>query len=389
YGTYTIAGETLVTGDKIKLFGIEFDVTRNGDDDIVITSSDGETVYNGEIDSDGMLVLNNVKIGEYTVKQVYKFDLNKLVLVKQTNVYTNYQALYNAISLLGYPDNQYPDNQYPDNHDYNGRSRPSVVVNASVLPELRDRNAATIDGVFTSSDPKVNFYNLINTYYDPTGFGAQETYASDFYTNPIWNSSNAPLLIYSTGGAKTDMSNQEPTSPALYATFENAAPLLYSNLQHKFMSVVGVSLSGGTSKYVDKKISEFLLGQNQRYKLSNWEIDNNYYRARMCGIAGTGTNTLDPWCFASVGATDELATASAAGAVGVLKSAFDYLDNKQIFTLLALTADGPFLGYDYAGNKYTTDNLVTYLKNMYQLPSEIQYKLDVGNKSYLDAFAEV
>ncbi len=377
-GTYTMAGETLATGDKITLFGIEFDVTKNGDD-IVITSSDGETVYNGEIDSDGMLVLNNVKIGEYTVKQVYKFDLNKLVLVKQTNVYTNYQALYNAISLLG----------YPDNHDYNGRSRPSVVVNASVLPELRDRNAATIDGVFTSSDPKVNFYNLINTYYDPTGFGAQGTYAQEFYSSTVWNSSNAPLLIYSTGGAKTDMSNQEPTSPALYATFENAAPLLYSSLQHRFMSVVGVAVSGGTSEYIDKDISGFSLGQDQRYVLSNWYDGDTYYRARMCGIAGTGTSSLDPWCFAAVGTTDELAAATAAGAVGVLRSAFSYLDTTQIFTLLALTADGPFLGYDYSGNKYTTDGLVAYLKNMYQLPNEIQYKVDVGTMSYLDAFAEV
>ncbi len=378
-GTYTIADNTLATGDKISLFGIEFDVTRNGDR-IIITSSDGETVYNGEIDANGMLILNDVETGGYTVKQMYKFDLNnKLVLVKQTGVYTNYQALYNAISLLG----------YDDNYNDSGRSRPSVIVNTAVLTSLHDRNAAMIEDVFTTSDPEVNFYNLINNYYDPTGSGKQVKYASDFYTNTIWNGSSAPLLIYSTGGAKTDMSNQEPTSPALYATFENAAPLLYSNLQHKFMSVVGVSLSGGTSEYVDKKISDFLLGQNQRYMLSNWKIDNNYYRARMCGIAGTGTNTLDPWCFASVGATDELATASAAGAVGVLKSAFDYLDNKQIFTLLALTADGPFLGYDYAGNKYTTDNLVTYLKNMYQLPSEIQYKVDVGNKSYLDAFADV
>ena len=64
------------------------------------------------------------------------------------------------------------------------------------------------------------------------------------------------------------------------------------------------------------------------------------------------------------------------------------MNNGDIFTLMALTADGPYLGTDNAGNAFTIDGLVSYLKAMYSLPPD--YHADqLTGQDYLDAFAEV
>ena len=83
-----------------------------------------------------------------------------------------------------------------------------------------------------------------------------------------------------------------------------------------------------------------------------------------------------------------MATASAAGAVAALKGAFPYMSNQTIFTLMALTADGPYLGTDSAGNAFTVDGLVAYLKEMFSLPPDYHADQLLG-QDYLDAFAEV
>ena len=37
--------------------------------------------------------------------------------------------------------------------------------------------------------------------------------------------------------------------------------------------------------------------------------DDVDYMSRKCGVAGTGGNGIDPWCFAAAGPTAEMATA--------------------------------------------------------------------------------
>ena len=149
---------------------------------------------------------------------------------------------------------------------------------------------------------------------------------------------------------------------------------MFENSEHYFMSVVGVGVVGGTNNTTD------IAGYSPagKIKLTQWvdDVSGNHYKARMCGVAGTGMGDIDPWCFAAAGVTDELAVASAAGAAGVLKSAFPGLENDEIFALMALTADGPFLGKGDGGEVFTEETLANYLQNMYELPNEKQAEVD-------------
>ena len=153
------------------------------------------------------------------------------------------------------------------------------------------------------------------------------------------------------------------------------------------MSVVAVGTTNSTAD--QNNVSAYTPGG---YKLMQWAdtsgTETQYYKSRGCGVAGTGASGIDPWCFTSAGATDELAVASAAGAVGVVKSAFNYLTNEQLFVLLALTADGPFLATNSSGYAYTADTLTQNLKSLYTLPNEYQFRVDNG-ENYLDVFKEV
>lgn len=278
-----------------------------------------------------------------------------------------------------------------------GRSRPDILANASVIAPLHETTTATVDDILsisatTSEDYKNQFSTYVNQYYDVNSSdNYQGAYATSFYGG--LGSTYSPLVLFSTGAVKTDSSY---SGRAYLPTFENAAPLVYgSNMEHLFASVVAVGQVGdGTSG--DATISGYTPAN--KYALMQWQNTNNtptdtsddtYYRARMCGIAGTGANGIDPWCFAATGATDELAVASAAGAFGALKSAFSYLTNQQIFALAALTADGAYLGTTESGTSFTKDALKTYLQGLYTLPGEYQYQVDKGTMEYLDAFKQV
>jgi hypothetical protein len=121
--------------------------------------------------------------------------------------------------------------------------------------------------------------------------------------------------------------------------------------------------------------------------LSKWldTTDNNVYSSRKCGLAGSGSSGVDPWCFAASGPTSEMATASAAGAVASVKSAFDYMTNDQVFTLLALTADGPFLSGNTGGK-----TLRQYLQDMYDLPYQYESVVDsLTDEQYMAVFKDI
>ena len=269
-----------------------------------------------------------------------------------------------------------------------GRSAVDIIANADVIEPLHGVGAGTIDSILEvgSGNYKNKFLDLIGASYGTQNTTSPTTTNATAFFNNL-GSRYSPLVVFSTGGFETDSSWSDAP---LGATFENAAPLVYGNgnLEHLFMSVVAV----GASTVGETTIKPKTDGNTNKFQLAQWATgdgtDATYYKARVCGVAGTGGNGLDPWCFASVGVTDEMAVASAAGAAGVLRSAFYYMTSQQIFTLLALTADGPFLNRLTDGTKLDETTLMSHLDGMYIMPESYQWRIDNG-ENYLDVFKQV
>lgn len=380
-GTYTMAGGALATGDTLTLDGKTYTVTRTGN---AVVATDGTTTYNGYIGADGALYMNNAAytLANNTITQIKK--------IADTDYY-NYKALLKSSALWAAGDIT------------GGRSRPDIIANASVISPLRSRDAETINDIMSvgtdTSKLQAAFITLVNKYYDVNKTDGAEgtnalpgTDASAFFNG--LGSTFSPLVIFSTGAFETDSAWSGRT---LEATFENSAPLVFQNLEHLFMSVVAVGQTGKVGTTTAENVADY--SPSGTYALSQWSTNNGtpddasddkYYKARKCGAAaGRGTAAIDPWCFAATGLTDELAVSAAAGAVGAVKSAFDYMNNKQLFMLLALTADGPFLGSTDTGTSMTKDALISYLKSMYTLPNEDEMRWQQQGYDYLDVFKDV
>lgn len=249
-----------------------------------------------------------------------------------------------------------------------------------------------------SADKKIVFAELIDKYYEKDSGGST---TQGGFANSMFNgySSGQPIIVMPAGEFEFGLGDGKSVE-VLDATFENYAPALYDqNLERMFMTVVAVQNATGTA--AADSIEGYGNGTGSAYGplyLSAW-VDNNgttdddkTYMSRKCGIAGLGLNGIDPWCFSAAGPTAEMATASAAGAVAAIKGAFSYLSNPEIFVLLALTADGPYLATNPSsenGTAWTSVNeLVAYLQKMYSLPPEYA-QLNLTGQEYLDKFAEV
>lgn len=334
-------------------------------------------IYQG---TDGYYYVNST--GGDTVDAVYVINDNNIYVQKEwkESDVRNFEAIYNART--------------------NGSA---VIANVALNPEARKvsyTNIGEIESYFAlggSTDKKTLFAALINNYYEKD---SSDSTTQGGYANSIFNGYNSslPILVMPAGEFAWGQGDGK-TMNVLDATFENYAPALYdSNLEHMFMTIVAVQHSTGTSGA--DSIGDYGNGINDDFGplyLSMW-TDNNgtpddtsddtRYMSRKCGIAGLGLNGVDPWCFSAAGPTAEMATASAAGAVAALKGAFPYMTNGDIFTLMALTADGPYLGTDSSGNAFTVDSLVSYLKTMYSLPPDY-HASELTGQDYLDAFVEV
>ena len=382
-GTGTYA-ETDGVLSSITLFGKDLDVTMGANNSFVAqyseTTTDDEgqettvvTKYTGYIGTNGLLYIDSGADGE--INQAYKMANNNLTLTKELGAadYYNYTALSNAADL----------------GQTGSRSSPVVLANAAVIEPLHDKSVETIEDVLAMPEDEQDaaLFTYINKYYEnadddssPQGAAAKTLYGK------LGSTVNS-ILVFSTGAAKY----QDNTyGAALGATFENVVPLLYENAEHLFMSVVAVNLGGDGTKNTES-VSGY--APKSKIALSQWSVtdgeNKDYYQSRVCGIAGTGMGAVDPWCFAAAGVTDELAVVSAAGAVGAIKGAFPYLnDNRDVFNLLALTADGPYLATGSDGKAISKENLVSYLQSMYSLPQNYQTRVDNG-ADYLDVFAEV
>ncbi len=310
----------------------------------------------------------------------YATSSGDLVLVKRVTSegvdYYNYTALVNA-ALRSTGDLE------------KGRSRVDIIANADVIEPLHSRSAYTVRDMLASDFDDLYFAAFVESSYgaESTDNGFIPRVQAQAFFNGL-GSLYKPLTIFSTGASIQN-------TGALYAdslqeaTFENAAPLVFDNLNHLFMSVVAV----GASTYGTTTIAANSDTNTNKYSLAQWasNVDGttNYYKSRICGIAGTGNaGAMDPWCFASVGITDEMAVASAAGAAGVLRSAFYYMTPQEIFTLLALTADGPYLNRLSAGTQLNQTSLAAHLRSLYNMPSEYQYEI-TDDASYLEVFKRV
>ncbi len=358
----------------INLFGQDLDVTLGNGNSFVAKNEEQDLSYVGYVGTNGLLYIGP----DGAVNQAYSMneDTGVLTLTQQLQQsdYFNYKGLRHAANLWAVGDLD------------GGRSKPDVLSNAFVVDGLRAKTVETIEDVLSVGDVdrrQAAISGLVNSYYDAVDDsyypGADATY---LFGN--LGSGFAPLVIFSTGAFETDSSYSGRT---LSATFENAVPLAYENSEHYFMSVVGVGLTGSGTAGV-KSVTGY--APSGKIALAQWnDTDTDkYYKARVCGIAGTGAGDVDPWCFAAAGVTDEMAVSAAAGATGAVKSAFPYLSNPQIFALLALTADGPYLGTGADGKAITKESLAAYLQSMYMLPNEYQYMVDNG-ADYLDTFANV
>ena len=360
--TITIAGTTYKLDEDSKMLIGKCATSDCTDSDIAI--------YQG---TDNFYYVNTT--GGDTVDAVYVMDNNNLYVQKelQNADFKNFEALYNA------------------------RATGDVIANVSILDASRNNNYKTITDMpafFATSTLQDNqdFIRLINSVYEQN---SDDATTQGEYANRLFNAygSASPIMVMPAGEFEWN------NGMALDATFENYVPLLYgSNMTNRFMTVVAVGHANGTIGA--NSIGAYGNGTGSEYGplyLSMYSKDVNntpddtsddiMYSSRKCGIAGTGIGGVDPWCFAAAGATAEMATASAAGAVASLQAAFDYMSNSQIYQLLALTADGYLLGTDAAGNAFTKDTLVSYLKTMYSLPPEY-YANNLTVDKYLEAFAE-
>ncbi len=371
----SLATDSAVVRPVITVNGTNYDVAQNSNLLVAKCTGDNCTdvsdiaIYQG---TDGLYYINTS--GGNGADSVLVLDAGNLYAQKELvdADYKNFQALYNSRN---------------DGAD--------VIANVSVIVPARENDYLTIRDMpaflaLSSLADIEDFKNQIDAVYEKNSLDATSQGA---YANLLFNSygSSSPIMVMPAGEYVLKVGDVVKSPSVLDATFENYAPLLYgANLNQRFMTVVAVMQSNGTDSA--DSIADYGNGGGEFGKLylSMWsdaETDT-MYSSRKCGVAGSGAGGVDPWCFAAAGATAEMATAAAAGAVASVQAAFDYMSNEQVYQLLALTADGYLLGTDASGAAFQPDTLAAYLQAKYSLPPEY-YQTSLSADEYLKAFADV
>ncbi len=342
------------------------------------------------IGTDGYYYLNTT--GGDTVDTVYVLDKNNQFFVQkklQDTDYKNFEALYFARS----------DSSTDATSKVFAKG---VVANTALIDASRNSSYETVSTMpyllsqSTASDTAV-YIDEVNKVYDRVDSEGSKSQGE--YADLLFRNGDASTFVLMPAGEFRYGSGADKSLNVLDATFENYAPIIYdSYMDNNFMTVVAVMHAIGTS--AADSISSYGNGTKSEYGplyLSTWidyngtledKTDDVTYMSRKCGIAGLGLNGIDPWCFSAAGATAEMATASAAGAVASLRAAFPYMSNKQIYYLMALTADGYLLKTNSSGVAFDEDTLAAYLKDMFALPPNV-YEDTLSSKEYLRAFADV
>jgi hypothetical protein len=379
------------TGDTFTLNGVEYQITLDGDEFTATDLADEDNSLSGVVNG---TTLNFAQNGT-NYEALFNGNVNSL----KTIDLMNYSAMLNAANLRD-----------------SGEPVVGVIANLALNPQntnlgyltMSDFKAGlSVSGASTNAAQRTAYKNYINLYYnldasnddtvDSPGMDAESLYA-------VVGSNQNQIIVNSVGAYEYGVGDGKSIA-ALEATFENYAPVIWTDMEHLFASVVAVELSGtGTSNV--GSVSDYTGPDTSvgKIQLAKWDAgyndngtpdnkDDTTYSSRKCGDAGLGLNGVDPWCFAAPGENSEMAVASMAGAIASVQSAFGYLDNDEIFALLALTADGAYLGTNpNTGKIWATTpeqaktELVSYLQGRYNLPGEYSPETD---DEYLTAFKEV
>ncbi len=392
-GTSTTACTTALN-NALKTSYKYFNYNEDGSENTAFNLSGSGSVFGSATHSDTKLakIIAGWEFGERETADFYGFIPNGQLLVYKigtgtTDVsdYKNYSAISKALQLQS-------SGEYVSN----------VVANLSLPTASYGLGYPTVgtakilnDESDTSTLQKSVFSGLIDKYYDlnttdgpivndaPTDAKPSDDAATALtylgnYQKQIWVNP-AGRNLYGLGSGMT--------IDAQFATFENFAPVVYPDLKNLFATVVAVAPTNGTTGETIDGYSATNVGKLQ---LSIWtDADNSTvkYSSRACGLTGTGNSgATNPWCFAAPGATDLEAAAAMAGSVALVKSAFDYMTPQQIFLLLALTADGPYLGTnpDTGLGWASNDLLISYLQDRYILPGN----LTSNDSQYLENFKQ-
>ncbi len=381
------------TDDTFTLNGVEYKITLDGTDFTAVDVADENNTLSGTKTG---VALNFVQNGT-NYEALFNGNVNSL----KTIDLANYAAMLNAANLSA-----------------SGAPVVGVIANIALNPQNTDISylkmsdfKAGIANLTTDAARRTAYENYINFYYnldasnddtvDTPGMDAKDLY------NTVGSYQNQ-IIVNSVGAYEYGVGDGKSIA-ALVPTFENFAPAIWTDLEHLFASVVAVKLSGsgtsdigsvsgytGPNSTVGKiELSKWGVGYNDNGTPDNKDDDfyDKIYASRKCGEAGLGLNGVDPWCFAAPGVNAGMAVASMAGAIASVQSAFAYLDNTDIFTLLALTADGAYLGTNPITGKLWASTpeqakteLVSYLQGRYNLPGEYSPETD---DEYLTAFKEV
>ncbi len=364
--TYNIAGDTLDVGDTFDLFD---GITVSAVDGNQFVATHDTNTYHGYIIGDRLFIDSGA---DGNINQMYVFEGTNLNLSKEiaTADYKNYAAIRQVMA---------------DGINTNVIVNLAEIPGASALEYYTVSNENLNNSGLTLAGKKQALLNAIDANYnlvtadDTATYGKPGDDAKYVFENLGAFETKTWLLINPAG--HNVFANYHYTD----ATFENFAPAIYDGLKNLFMTVVAVKPANGTKNVT---VSNYSPENSGKLELSLWaDADDSSitYSSRMCGLTGTGNNgATNPWCFAAPGITDVDATAAMAGSVALVKSAFDYMTPQQIFLLLALTADGPYLGTNpETGLAWaSTSDLITYLKNMYSLPGY----MDTSDAYYLQSF---
>jgi hypothetical protein len=362
----------------VNVGGVNYNVSY--DDAAKTFTVSGPYGFAGYVGSDGLLYVD-MGGGATNVYSFNESGNNEFVLKGTLTAadYLNYEAMYSAANLGSV-----------------GNRAVDIIANSAISQPMRSNSAATISdalvlasGANNLAGKKQIFLNVINYYYNQnTG----DSYNPGSDAGSLFGGMGSlfsPMLIFSTGEFGFGLMGEEKSPSIKEATFENLAPMFWSNMNHLFMSVVAVQSQNGTSGV--SKVSEYD-GSVAPGKiiLSSYNFSpDTVYASRACGMAGKGTAEVDPWCFAAAGSTGEQAVSAMAGAVAAVGGAFPYMSAGQIFTLLALTSDGALLSSgNNNGLPKTEAELASFLQGKYELPPEYIVRVENG-ENYLSVFAEV
>ncbi len=366
-------------GETITINGTDYVITLNSGGSFSVKTPGMNYTINGYVSGDNYYVDGD---SDGKIDSVYVTSGTDIVLSQtlESSDIKNFEAMFSAVSGQG----------------VTGWSRPDVVANVAIPVQSKDASyldtADLMSLLAASETPIATFVSYIDQYYG-TNKDNSNLWTQGQFANSLFAGYNAsmPMIVMPAGEYAFGVGSGKSIA-ALDPMFENYAPALYaSGLNQRFMTIVAVNHATGTE--AANNIAAYGDGSASSYGklgLSAWtDANGDVFASRKCGVSGLGAGGADPWCFASAGATAEMATSAAAGAVAAVRGAFDYMtDAAQVFRLLALTSDGHALRYDDAGNAYTADSLMSHLKTKFVLPSEYnENALDATE--YLRAFAEV